>query len=175
MAIFPVAVIEGPIISIISGFLVLRHRLSFIPTFAILFFADFLSDSVFFLVGQKGLSFARKIKILHITDERVAKIERQYVESPWKTMIVAKVSYGLGTVFMFASGASGMSYKNFLKYMSPLNALRSLTLMGIGYYFGRVALRTGPKYIWYYTVAIVILVPLIYLVTRYIRKRNAVV
>ena len=112
-AIFPIAVLEGPIITIISGFLVSRHILSFLPAFLVVFFGDAISDTIFYWIGHHGRNFIQKLKFLRVTDERINKIEAQYARSPWKTMIVAKVSYGLGTVFMLSAGLSRMSLGRF--------------------------------------------------------------
>ena len=46
-AIFPIAVMEGPIISIISGFLVSRGRLSLLPALLVVFFGDVVSAKPF--------------------------------------------------------------------------------------------------------------------------------
>jgi membrane protein DedA with SNARE-associated domain len=173
IAIFPIAVLEGPIITIISGFLASRHILSFFPAFLVVFSGDAISDSIFYWIGHRGRSFIQKFKFLRVTDERINKMEAQYARSPWKTMIVAKVSYGLGTVFMISAGLSHMSLRRFFESVFVLNALRSLALISIGYYFGRIALRLGPEYLENYTIAVVLIVPLIYLLTKMIKKRKA--
>jgi membrane protein DedA with SNARE-associated domain len=172
-AIFPIAVAEGPIITIISGFLVSRHILSFLPALFVVFFGDAISDTIFYIIGRQGRNFIHRLKFLKVSDERIAKMEAQYERSPWKTMLVAKVSYGLGTVFMLSAGLSRMSLSMFFESAFVLNALRSLALLSIGYYFGRIALRLGPIYLEYYTIAVILLVPLIYLLVKMIKKRKA--
>lgn len=172
-AIFPVAVLEGPIITIISGFLVSRHVLSFLPALLVVFLGDAISDTIFYIIGRQGRNFIHKLKFLKISDERIAKMEVQYEKSPWRTMLLAKVSYGLGTVFMLAAGVSRMSLKRFFQSAFVLNAIRSLTLLSIGYYFGRVALRLGSEYLEYYAIAVILLVPLIYILVKMIKKRKS--
>jgi membrane protein DedA with SNARE-associated domain len=158
-AIFPIAVLEGPIITIISGFLVSRGRLALIPALLVVFFGDVVSDCIFYFAGKGGRHMIKYLKFLHISEERLEKLENQFATAPWKTMIVAKISYGLGTVFMIASGASRMSWKKFLEYMSSLNFIRSSILLAIGYYFGRAAIHIGPTYLKYYVIAVIILLP----------------
>jgi len=158
-AIFPVAVLEGPIITIISGFLVSRGRLALIPALLIVFFGDVISDSVFYLAGRGGRHMIEYLKFLHISEENLERLENQFTYSPWKTMIVAKVSYGLGSVFMVASGASRMSWKKFFEYVMSLNFIRSSILLAIGYYFGKAAIHIGPTYLKYYVIAVIILIP----------------
>lgn len=174
IAIFPVAVVEGPIISLISGFLLSRGQLELFPTLLIVFFGDLISDVIFYMLGRGGRQALKYIKFLRISEERLQKIEDQYKAHAWKTMIVAKIAYGLGTIFMVASGATRISWKKFLLYVSTLDFLRSSVLLAIGYYFGRSVVRFGPTYLWYYTIGVLILLPASYLVFRkkYILKRT---
>ena len=104
------------------------------------------------------------LKFEHISKERIEKLEKQFEFSPWKTMILAKVSYGLGTVFMIGSGASKMTWEKFLEYILSLNFIRSLILLAIGFYFGRAVLHLGPTYLKYYVIAVIILIPVGYLI-----------
>ena len=46
-AIFPIAVVEGPIISIITGFLASRGIISFLGGFIAVWLGDFISDAIF--------------------------------------------------------------------------------------------------------------------------------
>src|SRR5882724_11741431 len=88
-AIFPVAIAEGPIISIICGFLVSRGRLDILPTLFILFLGDVISDVAFYLIGRGGRHIMQYLKFIHISEERFEKIEVRFLRSPWKTMIIA--------------------------------------------------------------------------------------
>ena len=165
-AIFPVAVAEGPIITIISGFLVSRGRLSLLPVLLIVFMGDVISDSAYYFIGRGGRHIIKYLRFLHISEERMQRLEKRFELSPWKTMILGKVSYGLGTVFMIASGASHMPWRNFLKYIFSLDFVRSSVLLAVGYYFGRAALHLGPTALRYYAIIILILIPAIYLIFR---------
>lgn len=174
IAIFPVAVAEGPIISLISGFLISRGQLDLFLTLVIVVLGDLISDVAFYMIGRGGRRALPYIKFLHIPEERLQKIEDQYRTHPWKTMIVAKAAYGLGSIFMVASGAARVSWKKFLLYVITLDFLRSTVLLCLGYYFGKSVVRFGPTYLWYYTVAVLVLLPASYLVFRkkYILKRT---
>ena len=167
-AIFPIAVIEGPIITIISGFLVSRGILQLLPALLVVFFGDVISDTVFYFIGRGGrhLIEYEYLKFLHVSEARLEKIENHFARAPWKTMMLAKASYGLGTVFMIAAGAVKMSWKNFIEYILSLDFIRSSILLAIGYYFGRAAVHLGPTALGYYATAVIILVPTIYLISR---------
>ena len=173
-AIFPVAVLEGPIISIISGFLVSRGYLSLFPALFVVFLGDVVSDSIFHFIGKGGRYMINYLKFSRISEEQLRRIENQFATSPWKTMILAKASYGLGTIFMIATGAARMSWKKFLEYILSLNFIRSAILIAIGFYFGKVALHLGPTYLQYYVIAVIIIIPVGYLVYKTIFKKKTV-
>jgi len=165
-AIFPIAFLECPIITIISGFLVSRGTLAFVPALLVVFFGDFLSDTMFYAIGKGGRHAMQYVKFIRISDERLQHLEYQFHNHPWKTMIVSKVAYGLGMVFMVAAGASKMIWKKFLAYMGALNLIRSTILLAIGYYFGKAAIRNGSAYLQYYAIGIIVLLAVSYFIFR---------
>ncbi len=165
-AIFPVAVAEGPIITVICGFLTSRGSLDILPALMVVFSGDAISDFLFYIMGRGGRHVIQYLKFIHISDEKIQELENRFKLSPWRTMIIAKISYGLGSVFMVASGASKMSWKRFLEYTLSLDFIRSYILFSIGFYFGRIALRVGPTYLKYYATAVIILVPIGYFLYR---------
>lgn len=163
-AIFPVAVAEGPIITMVSGFLVSRGYLSLVPTLLIVFMGDVISDSFFYFLGKGGRIMMKYLYFIRIPEEKLEKLEARFAWAPWKTMMLAKISYGLGSVFMLASGAAKMPLRNFLKYILSLDFIRSSILLGIGFYFGRAALHLGPTALKYYAAAVIILLPTFYFI-----------
>ncbi len=165
-AIIPIAILEGPIITIICGFLVSIGVLDFGPAFAIVFFGDVISDFAYYLIGRGGRHVLRYFKFVYNSEERLKHLENHFATAPWRTMILAKISYGLGTFFMIASGAAHMKPRKFFEYMLSLNLIRTAILFSFGFYFGKVALRLGPTAIQYYVVSVIIIVPTLYLIYR---------
>jgi membrane-associated protein len=165
-AIFPIAFLEGPIITIISGVLLSRGRLAFLPTLLVVFLGDFLSDIVFHVIGRGGRAMIDYLKFIHVTPEQLLKLEDRFHNHPMRTMIIAKVSYGLGAVFMIASGGVRMVWKKFLAYIGGLNLIRSCILLAIGYYFGRSAIHNGSIYLQYYVLGVILIALIGYLISR---------
>lgn len=165
--IFPIAVLEGPIITIISGFLISRGYLSFLPTLIIVFCADMLSDSFFYALGRHARKFVEKIRFLKISENRLKKLESHYEEHPRKTITASKASYGIGALLLVAAGASKMGYNKFVEYITPANAVKSLTLLLIGYYFGKAYRQLGT-YLGYYALVVIVALPIVY----YFFKKN---
>jgi membrane protein DedA with SNARE-associated domain len=167
--IFPIATLEGPVITLVSGFLVSLGILSFIPTFLVVFAGDIISDSFYYALGRRGRRFVERIKFLHLSPARLEKVEKHFEKHPGKTFMVSKVSYGVGSLFLVAAGISKMSYQKFLEYITPMNAVRSCALLLIGYYLGK-AVRYSGTYLAYYTIGVLILLPVGYYIIKKINR-----
>lgn len=169
--IFPFAVVEGPVITMVSGFLVSLGYLSLIPTFAIVLMGDMISDSGFYTIGRYAAGLLKKVKFFRVSEKRLEKLESHYEKHPAKTLAVGKISYGLGSFFLAAAGASKMEYPKFLQYIFVPNAVRSGILLGIGYYFG-AAYRQFGTYIHYYVIGVFITVSLGLFVSWWMRRQK---
>lgn len=145
----------------VSGFLISLGILSPLPTFLVVFAGDLISDSFYFTLGRRGRKFVERIKFLRITEARLEKVEQHFENHPGKTFLVSKASYGVGSLFLVAAGASKMAYQKFLEYITPMNAVRSTALLVIGYFLGR-AVRYSGTYIEYYMLGVIIVLPIAY-------------
>jgi len=155
----------------VSGFLISLGVLSFIPTFLVVFAGDMISDSFYFALGARGRKFVEWIPFLRITESRLKKVEEHYEKHPGKTFLVSKASYGVGSLFLIAAGASKMVYQKFLEYITPMNAVRSTILLLIGYYLGK-AVRYSGTYLEYYTLGVIILLPIGYYIIKKIHEND---
>lgn len=139
LLIFPVAVIEGPIISIISGFLVSIGQLNFYLAFFTVMLGDFVGDTLYYLIGKYGReSFIHKYgHHIGLTMPRIERIERHFDKHATKTLFLGKFAHGLGSLTWIAAGMSQVSYKKFLSMNVTTTAIKSYTLVLIGFYYGR--------------------------------------
>jgi membrane protein DedA with SNARE-associated domain len=152
--ILPIAILEGPVVTVISGILVARGTLSFLPTLAVVFAGDMISDPALYLLGRFGRQLLRRLPLPAFAQHRLEPVERQYAAFPWRTLIVGKLSYGLGSLFVVAAGAARMPARDFLMRMGLVDAVKSASLLALGYFCGRAVLRrTG--YLRYYAAAVI--------------------
>ena len=137
--IFPVAVFEGPIISVISGFLVSLGLLNGIATYIILVCGDLVGDSLYYSVGRYwgNLSWAKKIMRFTGYDEKMQQIVSDHFEKhKGKTLVLAKFSYGLGGTSQVMAGMVKVNYYQFLVWSVIGTMPKSLVLILIGFYAG---------------------------------------
>jgi membrane protein DedA with SNARE-associated domain len=167
--IFPLGVFEGPIITIISGFLSSIGHLNFWVAWFVLMFADLFSDTLYYCLGRYGrekfiLRFGRR---LGLTVEHVITMEKYFKNHPWKIFIFGKVAHGTGSTILTAAGLARVPYFQFLKYNIPTTLGNTSILIVIGYYFGH-AYSSINKYFDYASLFFVaaLVVAYIYFIKR---------
>ncbi len=176
LGLLPLAMLEGPIIALVAGFLVHTHVFSFWVAYATLLLGDLIPDTFFYFLGYYGANtklakrFLRKSKLFadHF-DVIVAMWERH----PRKTMFLGKLAYGLGLPFLTSTGVVHMPFRRFVSYTVPVTLFQYGVIMGIGYALGS-SFALAKNYVTsvYLLVALGVLVVAGYVVfARYARRR----
>lgn len=176
LALFPLAAFEGPIVSLIAGFLVHLGYISVLPAFGILILGDIIPDSAYFLLGRYGdqqklvKKYGGRFKIVRGGFEIAEKMWRDH---PRKTMFFSKLAYGLSIPFLISAGLVKMTYMKFLEYTVPATLFQYGVLMAVGYYLGK-SFEKAVGYIQYggILIAVVLIVFIICyaIIIRYARK-----
>src|SRR4051812_35422500 len=103
---FPISIVEGPIVPIIAGFLSSTGIMNFYIVYAIVVVGDLVGDSIIYYFGHRsGRNGAPKwLRFLGVTEPRVASLKEKFSEKPTKIFSLGKVSHGAGSTVIFASG-----------------------------------------------------------------------
>ncbi|MBU1137244.1 DedA family protein [Patescibacteria group bacterium] len=138
-AIFPLAFFEGPIITIIAGFLASLGYINFLTAYLVIVVADEASDLMYFWIGEKG---GRKFinrwgHYLGIAQKQAVSLEKYFGRHGGKMLFLGKLLHGIGTVFLVAAGLAKMPFSKFIFYNSLATLLKSIILITIGFYFGQ--------------------------------------
>lgn len=170
----PAIVIEGPIATIIGGFLSSLDIFNFFTVYAVVVAADLTGDSLYYAAGYWGRKgfISKWGHYIGITTERVARLENHFKRHSGKTLIAGKLSHAIGGVILVAAGMARMPYWDFLRFNFFATLPKSLALLLIGFYFGE-AYATLNKYVDYTAlaaVALTVFFVVIYLILRKIGK-----
>lgn len=136
---FPVAVVEGPIITIIAGFLCTLGYFNPFVIYVVVIVADLVGDVTYYAIGRyggKGL-IERRGRYFGITTNRVEQLERHFQHHAAKTLIVGKILHGFGAVILLAAGVAKVPFKKYVWYNLLPTIPKSLILLLIGIYFGK--------------------------------------
>lgn len=173
--VFIAAIIEGPIATVISGFLSSQGIMNAAAVYFCVVLGDLTADSLYYALGRWGKRGAinKWGKYIGLSMKKITAMESHFAKHGGKTVVTGKLAHGIGIVILAAAGASQMPYKKFLLFSLIGVFPQSLILLLIGYYFGHAYNRIG-SYLDYYAilvvVVVIILIGVYFLIRRYSRK-----
>ncbi len=169
--ILPLAIIEGPIITIISGFLASQGHLNIFFVYWLLVFADLIGDSLYYCLGR----FGRKGLIekwghyIGITHSKLNSLENHFKNHSGKTIIIGKISHAVVIPILIAAGTAKMPFLKFIWFNFISTVPKSLILIIIGFFFGH-AYKILNQYIDSFAIIGPILIGVAFLIYLLFRK-----
>lgn len=137
----------------------------------------FTADLMWFYVGKiKHLTHLKKIKFVHHTYHRVDNLIKQS-KSPLPSLIIAKLTYGVGIPLMMYWGRRNLKLSKFLYYNALIILIWSSVLVFVGWLIGR---GFNKIYVVYENIQLAVLILVItmvlvhiisYLLSKNISKR----
>lgn len=135
---FPITVIEGPIATVIAGFLVSTGKLEFLIVYLVALAGDLVGDVMYYGIGKLGKKrFARKGTLLGINRERMHALESHFDNHNGKTLIIGKLTHAIGAPILVAAGVAETPMASFLWFNFLGTMPKILFFELIGYYFGK--------------------------------------
>jgi len=176
VAIFPIAVIEGPVIALVAGFLVSLGYLSFIPAYIVLVIADVTGDIIYYYIGH----FGNKNKFSKKYSQRFPKVLNNFslMDNLWKkherkTILLSKLSYGLCIPFLMSAGISNVPIRKYIVYVTLIDIIKFGIIMAVGYFLG-YSFQKAESYILYFGIATTIILIIFVIIYILYSKKYAV-
>lgn len=172
IAIFPLAVIEGPFLAVLLGYLVHAQYVNLYITFLVLLSADILPDIFYYHLGKRGGKKVLESKYFansKYTAEHLRVIEYLWNRHTKKTMFFAKISYGISLPLIISAGVAKMPLKRFILTSLPIGILQIGVFMFIGYHLG-TSYAVAEKYMKYPGILAVILLIILLIGYVFLRK-----
>lgn len=172
---FPIVIVEGPIITIISGFLSSLGYLNIFIVYGVVVFGDLAGDIIYYASGRWGRSWLleRWGRYIGITADRIRQMEKHFENHSGKTLIAGKLSHAVGGVILVTAGVAKVPFWKFVWFNFIATLPKTLVLLLIGFYFGR-AYAEFSRYLSYTSfamVALALLFAIIYLIMRKVSKK----
>jgi len=166
LIVIPLAIAEGPIISVICGFLATLGFFNPFLVYVIMVMGDIIGDGIFYYIGYKGKRLFRYFKI---SEEKVEKAKIYFENNHKKAIAGSKIMWGIGTAGLVAAGALHVPYKRYFRTCALYSLLQSLIMILLGVFFGQAYEIIG-KYFNYYASVVSILAIAVLLYFIFIKK-----
>lgn len=141
--VFPLVVVEGPIITVITGSLVSFGIFNFAVAYIVIMVADLSGDSAYYAIGRYGgQKFIQKWgRFLGLKPETALNLKKHFDNKGGRTLMLGKISHGIGGIFLVAAGLAEMPFLKFIWYNFLATLVKSLALLLLGFYFGQAIIK----------------------------------
>jgi len=143
LLLFPLVMLEEPIVTICAGFLVSAGLASWPVAYAIAVTADLTADTFYYLLGRSARRprIRRLVRRLGLTEGRRERLEWEVRKNGARTLVGAKVADAAAIPVLVATGLAGTGYGRFLAWNAAATLPKAAALMALGFFFGEQAVR----------------------------------
>ncbi|MGC9968364.1 MAG: DedA family protein [Minisyncoccia bacterium] len=158
---YPLAIVEGPVVMMLSGFLVRIGFFSFWPIYLILMAGDLTGDVLWYFLGRHGArSFVDKYgRFFSITEENIEKAERFFQDHPVKILFFSKITMGFGFALatLIAAGAARVPFKKYFIINFCGQFVWTGALIAVGYFLGHLYVLVDKSLRWAFIAALIVI------------------
>lgn len=157
--ILPLAVIQGPFVALILGYLVHEGHMNLYASFVIMLAADIVLDLFYYFLGRYGQYRALKSKFFMNSKwitHNLNALQNMWHNHTKKTMFFGKLAYGIAPAIIVTSGMTKLSLRRFIWISVPVGIFQIGAFMLVGYYLG-ASYEVAKAYIEYPSIIIAIL------------------
>ena len=152
----PLSVVEGPIVSVVAGWLARLGLLPFGWAYGVLVLGDLIGDALHYAIGRSG---ARILPVrwrvrFGLEGAGAGQLVRHFGENGGRTLMVAKLTHSLGFAALIAAGAARMPLPAFLWYNLVATLPKSLAFLMLGYGLGHASVLINS---WIWRVSLLLL------------------
>ncbi|HTS44339.1 MAG TPA: VTT domain-containing protein [Puia sp.] len=143
IALFALAIIEGPMLAVIAGFLCSMGFLNPLLALPIIVLGDIIGDSLCYMFGRFGLPrIVKRIAIwLGVSREKINMAKTYFKANQIKTISISKVILGIGPAGIYLAGQAKVPYQRFILICVTTSALQYIIYLFIGFLFGNAYAR----------------------------------
>lgn len=154
---FPLAIVEGPIITIISGFLCSTGFFRLYLVYPIVILGDNIGDFLYYSLGRWVSSdlLERFGKWIGITPKKMDGVKDYISINPNKTIGFSKIILGIGVAGLVLAGKSKVPFGRFFKICFLTSIAQSAVYLGAGWFFGTFYLQISHYLNYFASLSIV--------------------
>jgi membrane protein DedA with SNARE-associated domain len=135
--ILPLAVIEGPLVSIATGFLAAAGYFDWLWALCLLICGDVIGDLLYYWIGRTGKTpLVGLLRWFGVRSTMTPDMQRHLTENSTKMLLIGKWTQSIGVVVLIGSGMLRVPVGRFFLVNLLASVPKSLVLFGLGYFAG---------------------------------------
>ena len=142
LILIPLAIIEGPMIMVIAGFLVALGLLNAFWVYVIIVMGDVIGDSLAYGVGRWGGPTLQRLGVrMGATPDKVVRAREFFRTHHQKAIIMSKLIHGVGIAGLVTAGALKIPYGRYLRSCLMVSIPQAGILLVVGVLFGHAYIQ----------------------------------
>lgn len=145
LVIAPLALLEGPLVSVASGYLAKAGLVPLQRVFAVLVLADLAGDLVLYWIGRQGRAGLALpwLARIGVTRRRLSGALRAFRRNGGRLLVLGKLTHSAGFAVLLAAGMARMPVARFLVLNTVATVPKTAACVAVGWWFGAVTDRVG--------------------------------
>ena len=160
----PMAVIEGPIVTVIAAYLAKLGYMNIWAVYAVCVLGDLIGDAIYYWIGRLGPALLpeRWLTRLGMTQARKLSLEGHFATKGGWTILLGKWTHSAGLAVMLASGAARMNFSVYMAYNVVGTLPKTAVFTLIGWFIGS-AYAAVDTWIWRISLGLMVTLALVLL------------
>jgi membrane-associated protein len=174
LILYPLAIVEGPILAVVAGFLCTAGLLNAFLVYPIIVLGDITGDSLCYMFGRWGVPGFLKgfVKRFGLRPQNMERVRAYFDSNPNKTISLSKITLGIGFAGIYLAGNAKIPYPKFIRICLVTSALQYVVYLGIGLLFGSAYQQISHYLDFFAALTFVIALAIILLfIVKSIRKK----
>lgn len=170
LVVAPIAVVEGPIVTVIAAWLASAGLMSLWGLALVVIGADIVGDFGLYALGRWGLGRlpARWLARVGLRQDRLLGLAGHFEIHGGRTLLIGKVTHSAGFLVLVAAGVAKMEVWRFFWFNLLGTVPKSLFFVSLGYAFGAAYAQIDG---WIYRASLILLGLIIALGTSVLIRR----
>jgi membrane protein DedA with SNARE-associated domain len=163
-AIFPIAVFEAPVMSIVIGFFAATGYLNIYLAFGVVVLGDFVGDTVLYAVGRWCWSFFERLGLSpNLSPVKKRKVLDYFEKRDRRAIVISKLVHGVGFTGLITAGTIPVPFRRFILTCLFVTVTQSAVLTAVGMLSGQ-AYRSFARALGYLDIAVAVVVVVVVIV-----------
>lgn len=157
----PLAILEGPVVTVIAGYFARLGYLSLTGIFAVVMAVEVFGDLLFYSLGRWVIGADGKpprwLIRLGLTQERLEKVVSSFGSKGGRILVTGKLTHSAGALVLTAAGMARMPLMPFMFYNIIAAIPKTLFLMAIGWLFGDMLAEVNSWLLYFSFILLIVM------------------
>lgn len=148
LILLPLAIVEGPIVTVIAGFMITLGLLNIGLVYLVVILGDIIGDTAIYCFGRFGGNtiLSRHGHKVGLTAERIQQAKEYFGNNHKKALAMSKLIHGIGMAGLFTAGSLKINYFHYIRICLLISLIQSGILLFLGIFFGHAYVQIGQYF-----------------------------